>query len=276
MNAVPMAFVRELARRKVRDLTLVAIVARDAGRMARRRGLRPQVISGLVSLEGFGLAPRVPRRGPVRRGRDRGVQRAHADLPAAGRGLRPAVRPDEGRARDRHARPPPGDDARGGRRGDGRRPTSSARALPVDVAIVHADAADTRGNVRVDPKLVWMDSELVKAAARVIVTVERILPERAFRAAPERTTYPRFAVDTVVEAPWGAYPTSSYPTYGYDGAFFEAYQRAHADPAPPPPSGRSGSRARDARARSSTRTAARRRCCGSPGGRRERPRRSTS
>ena len=63
------------------------------------------------------------------------------------------------------------------------------------------------------------------------MTVERIVPERSFRAAPERTTYPRFAVDTVVEAPWGAYPTSSYPTYRYDGAFFDAYQRAHADPA---------------------------------------------
>jgi glutaconate CoA-transferase subunit A len=103
--------------------------------------------------------------------------------------------------------------------------------LPVDVAIVHAEAADIRGNVRVDPKLVWMDSELVKAAATTIVTVERIVPEASFRAEPHRTTYPRFTVETVVEAPWGAYPTSCFPRYSYDGDFFRAYAAAHTDPA---------------------------------------------
>jgi glutaconate CoA-transferase subunit A len=98
-----------------------------------------------------------------------------------------------------------------------------------DVAVVHVHEADERGDCRVLPKLVWMDSELVKAAGTVIATAERIVPERTFRAAPERTTYPGFAVDAVVEAPLGAYPTSLFPWHGYDGAFVAEYLAACRD-----------------------------------------------
>ena len=58
MNAVPMAFVRELARRKVRDLTVVAIVHGMPLEWLVAAGCVRKVVSGLVSLEGFGLAPR--------------------------------------------------------------------------------------------------------------------------------------------------------------------------------------------------------------------------
>jgi glutaconate CoA-transferase subunit A len=230
MNAVPMAFVRELARRKVRDLTVVAIVHGMPIEWLVAAGCVRKVISGLVSLEGFGLAPRF--RAAVQAGEveieEYSEHTLICRLQAAGYRL-PLMPTKAGLGTDMLALHPETtreevDEATGER-------YVACTALPADVAIVHADAADVRGNVRVDPKLVWMDSELVKAAARVIVTVERLVPERSFRAAPERTTYPRFAVDTVVEAPWGAYPTSSFPTYGYDGAFFESYVRAHADPA---------------------------------------------
>lgn len=230
MNAVPMAFVRALARRGVRDLTVVAIVHGMPIEWLVAAGCVKRVVSGLVSLEGFGLAPRF--RAAVQAGTVEmeeysehtlicRLQAAGYDLPfmptKAGLGtdvlgLHPETTREET------------DPATGER-------YVACTALPVDVAVVHAHAADARGNARVDPKLVWMDSELVKAAARVIVTAERIVPERSFKSEPGRTTYPRFAVDTVVEAPWGAYPTSCFPSYTYDGAFFEAYARAHADPA---------------------------------------------
>jgi len=230
MNSAPMAFVRALARRKVRDLTVVAIVHGMPIEWLVAAGCVRTVVSGLVSLEGFGLAPRF--RAAVQAGQveieEYSEHTLICRLQAAAYRI-PYMPTKAGLGTDMLALHP--ETTR-----EEQDPASGERfvactPLPVDVAIVHGEAADVRGNVRVDPKLVWMDSELVKAAARVIVTVERILPERAFRAAPERTTYPRFAVDTVVEAPWGAYPTSSYPTYGYDGAFFEAYQRAHTDPA---------------------------------------------
>src|SRR5262245_25600165 len=58
MNAAPMAFVRALARRKVRDLTVVAIVHGMPIEWLVAAGCVRTVVSGLVSLEGFGLAPR--------------------------------------------------------------------------------------------------------------------------------------------------------------------------------------------------------------------------
>ncbi|MGH9242853.1 MAG: CoA-transferase, partial [Acidimicrobiales bacterium] len=102
--------------------------------------------------------------------------------------------------------------------------------LAVDVAIVHGHTADASGNVRVDPKLVWMDNEIVNAAAATICSVERIVDHRAFVAEPERTTYPRFMVDAVVEVPWGAYPTSCFPAYCHDTAFFDDYGASVRDP----------------------------------------------
>ena len=114
--------------------------------------------------------------------------------------------------------------------------------LPVDVAIVHGDAADARGNVRVDPKLVWMDSELVQGGGDDDRHRRADRPgERA--SAPSRTA-PRIRASrstTVVEAPWGAYPTSCFPRYAYDGDFFRSYAAAHADPAACARSGTSGS-----------------------------------
>ena len=248
MNSVPMAFIRTLARRKVRDLTVVAIVHGMPIEWLVAAGCVRSVVSGLVSLEGFGLAPRFRAAVQATRGRDRGVQRAHTDLPAPGRGL-PASRT----CRRRRASAPtcspstPRRPASKPTRTTGE-PYVACTPLPVDVAIVHAEAADTRGNVRVDPKLVWMDSELVKAAATTIVTVERIVPEASFRAEPHRTTYPRFTIDTVVEAPWGAYPTSCFPRYSLRRRLLPRLRRrAHRPRRRPGLLARADRRARDAR-----------------------------
>jgi glutaconate CoA-transferase subunit A len=213
----------------VRDLTVVAIVHGMPIEWLVAAGCVRTVVSGLVSLEGFGLAPRF--RAAVQAGQVEieeysehtlicRLQAAAYRIPymptKAGLGTDMlALHPET--TREQHD-PLTGE------------PYVACTPLPVDVAIVHAAEADTRGNVRVDPKLVWMDSELVKAAATTIVTVERIVPESSFRAEPHRTTYPRFTVETVVEAPWGAYPTSCFPSYGYDGDFFRAYAAAHANP----------------------------------------------
>ena len=89
----------------------------------------------------------------------------------------------------------------------------------------------TRGNVRVDPKLVWMDSELVKAAATTIVDRRAHrprgeLPRRArtarrIRGSPSRPSSRRPGARTR--------PRASRATR-YDGDFFRAYAAAHTDP----------------------------------------------
>jgi len=96
--------------------------------------------------------------------------------------------------------------------------------------VIHVHEADRLGNARMNPKLVWFDTELVKAARTVVITAERIVATDSFRAAPERTSIPGYAVDHVIEAPRGAWPTACWPEYPYDGDFYRAYQRAARDP----------------------------------------------
>jgi glutaconate CoA-transferase subunit A len=229
LNGAPMAFVRELVRRGVKDLTVVSVVAGLPIDWLVAGGCVRRVISGLVSFEGFGLAPM--HRAAVQRGdviMDEysehtlicRLQATAYRLPfiptRAGLGTdMVGLHPETTRV---DADPVTGEQY------------VACTPLAIDVAVVHVNEADAEGNARMDPKLVWMDAELVKAAASTIVTAERIVPNASFRANPGATTYPRFAVDTVVSAPWGAYPTSCFPEYGYDGAFIEAYSAAAADP----------------------------------------------
>ena len=138
MNSVPMAFVRDARppqgarpdRRRDR--------ARHADRVARRGRLRS--LGRLRARQPRGLRARaaLPGRRPGGRGRDRGVQRAHPDLPPPGRGLPDPLHADEGGPRHRHARPPSGDDPRASRIPPPASAYVACTPLPVDVAIVHA------------------------------------------------------------------------------------------------------------------------------------------
>jgi len=229
MNSTPMAFARALARRGVKDLTVVAIVNGMVVDWLVAAGCVQRIVTGLVSFEGFGLAPHV--RAAVQSGavamEEYSEHTLICRLQAAAHRL-PFVPTKAGLGTDMVALHP--DTTRVEHDPVTGEPYIACTPLPVDVAVVHAHEADRRGNARVNPKLVWMDSEVVKAAATTVVTVERIVDERAFAAAPERTAYPRFLVDAVVEVPWGAYPTSAYPEYGYDARFYRDYVAAARDP----------------------------------------------
>ena len=111
INSAPMAFVRELVRRDVQDLTVVAIVASMAVDWLVAAGRVSKVITGLVSFEGFGLAPNFRRGRAGGRYRGRGVLGAFVDMPLAGSGASPPVRAHEGRYRNGCARSAPGHDA---------------------------------------------------------------------------------------------------------------------------------------------------------------------
>ncbi|WP_396655729.1 CoA transferase subunit A [Microbacterium sp.] len=103
-------------------------------------------------------------------------------------------------------------------------PVVACRALRPDVAILHADRADVHGNIAMDPgPRSPMTTLLPRAADRVIVSVEEIVDTEVLRAAPEQTVIPAFAVDAVVVAPFGAHPTSFFPSYDYDDRFFDAW-----------------------------------------------------
>jgi glutaconate CoA-transferase subunit A len=88
-------------------------------------------------------------------------------------------------------------------------------ALAPDVALIHGLMADRRGNVHLLRPLV-LDERFTFAARKVVVTVERVASEP--EVAEAGVVLPYFAVTAVVEAPFGAHPTSCYPHYPYDRA----------------------------------------------------------
>ncbi len=88
-------------------------------------------------------------------------------------------------------------------------------ALAPDWAIIHVPEADARGNARIWGTPFW-DRIISRAARRVIVTAERIVPTEALAERPELTVIPELFVEAVVHAPGGAHPTSCYPLYEID------------------------------------------------------------
>src|SRR5699024_12473762 len=88
-----------------------------------------------------------------------------------------------------------------------------------DVTIGNAHKDDIYGNVQLDEKRM-MDNEtdvlIAKSAKYVIVTVEQIVSEESIIDKANDTVLPRIFVDAVVEAPYGAHPTSCDTRYDFD------------------------------------------------------------
>src|SRR3954467_12587064 len=85
-------------------------------------------------------------------------------------------------------------------------------ALNPDVALIHVQRCDAYGNAQID----WwqfMDVDLAIAANKVILTTESIVSNDQIRRAPDRTRIPFFAVDAVVELPFGCAPHECYGVY---------------------------------------------------------------
>lgn len=85
-------------------------------------------------------------------------------------------------------------------------------ALNPDVALIHVQRCDAYGNAQMDG-LTFMDLDLAMAANRVILTTERIVGNDQIRRAPDQTKIPFFAVDAVVEVPFGCAPHECYGVY---------------------------------------------------------------
>ncbi len=85
-------------------------------------------------------------------------------------------------------------------------------ALNPDVALIHVQRCDAYGNAQIDG-LQFMDIDLAMAANKVILTTERIVSNDQIRRAPDQTKIPFFAVDAVVELPFGSAPHECYGVY---------------------------------------------------------------
>src|SRR5881227_4440678 len=93
-------------------------------------------------------------------------------------------------------------------------------ALRPDVAIVHAQEADRRGNVQL-----WgipgVQKEAVLSATRSLVTVERIVDTLEPR--PGGVIIPGWVIDAVAEAPGGARPSYALGVTRRDNDFYRAW-----------------------------------------------------
>jgi glutaconate CoA-transferase subunit A len=99
-------------------------------------------------------------------------------------------------------------------------------ALNPDVAIIHAQEADRRGNVQL-----WgipgVQKEAVLAAERSLVTVERVVEELEPR--PGGVVLPGWVIDAVALAPGGSFPSYSLGITTRDNDFYRQWDEISQD-----------------------------------------------
>ncbi|MAU51788.1 MAG: glutaconate CoA-transferase [Roseovarius sp.] len=91
------------------------------------------------------------------------------------------------------------------------------------VTFLHAQEADRWGNLRHLSTMVYADQLMARASDMVIASVDRIVPDEVVLDDPSRVTVPSHYVDAVVEVPYGAHPTASFPNYAMDEKHIDAY-----------------------------------------------------
>lgn len=93
-----------------------------------------------------------------------------------------------------------------------------------NVCVAHVQQVGEEGTVRVHGQR-YSDAEAMKAADKLIVVAEEIVPERTLRHEPCANLIPHYLVDAIVEVPWGAHPTGCYGYYEVDGAFIRDFYK---------------------------------------------------
>ena len=78
-------------------------------------------------------------------------------------------------------------------------------ATMLDVGIIHVHRADEYGNCQIDG-ISGFAFETARAARRLIISCEEVIPTDKIREYPEKTIIPWYLVDAVVEAPFGSHP----------------------------------------------------------------------
>ncbi len=103
---------------------------------------------------------------------------------------------------------------------------AAVRSIRPDVAVIHAQKADRRGNV-----LLWgivgAQKEAVLAARHSIVTVEEVVDDLG--AWPNACLLPHWAVTAVCPVPGGAHPSYAQGYYRRDNRFYKAWDAISRD-----------------------------------------------
>ena len=97
---------------------------------------------------------------------------------------------------------------------------TAVSALNPDVAIIHAQRADTTGNVQLWG-ITGVQKEAVLAAKRSVVTVEEVVPRLDPR--PDAVVLPAWTVSYIAEVPGGSWPSYALGYYDRDNDYYLAW-----------------------------------------------------
>lgn len=226
----PMSIVRAILRSSLTDLTVVTYGGPDVGLLC-AAGKVKRVVYGFVSLDSIALDPhfRSAREGGRVDAVEYDESMLYLGLQAAAERL-PFLPTRSGLGSDLLSANPelrlvtsPYPDAE---------ELVAVPAIPVDVALLHMNRADARGNTQYLGPDLYFDDLFARAARRCFVSCERIVEtaDLAADACHHTLRVGRLYVDGVVEAPGGAHFTSCVPDYGRDEAFQREYAAAAKDP----------------------------------------------
>src|SRR5437762_12347591 len=221
----PMSIIREILRRPVRDLTVVSYGGPDVGMLC-AAGKVKKVVYGFVSLDSIPLEPH------FRAARQNGtIEAMEVDEGMLQWGLRAAAmrvsflpcRAGLGSSvmdinpQLKTVKSPYTDEE-----------LVAMPALPLDVAFIHANRADVRGNGQYLGADWYFDDLFCMSAKRRFMSCERIVDTGDFlKEGSEQTlTINRIMTDGVIEAPGGAHFTFNPPDYERAGELQRQYATA--------------------------------------------------
>ncbi|TNC24924.1 CoA transferase subunit A [Amycolatopsis alkalitolerans] len=226
----PMALVRAILRSPVKDLTVVSYGGPDVGLLC-AAGKVAHVVFGFVTLDSI---PFDPWFGRARESGAIGVTEYDegmfgAALSAAAQRL-PFLPTRAGLGSDvlrvnpglRTVRSPYED----------REELVAVPARGLDVALVHLNRADARGNAQYLGPDPYFDDLFCLAAKKSFVSVEKVVGTAELTAGGpvQSLLLNRGSVDGVIEAPRGAHFTTAVPDYGRDERFQRHYVDCAKDP----------------------------------------------
>jgi glutaconate CoA-transferase subunit A len=225
----PMSIVREILRSGLRDLTIVSYGGPDVGMLCTAGSVR-KAVYGFVSLDSIPLEPH------FRAAREQGtIEAMELDEGMLQWGLRAAamrvsflpcraglgsaimeVNPELKTVESPY---------------DGQ-VLVAMPALPLDVAIIHANRADARGNGQYLGPDWFFDDLFCMAAKRRFMSCERVVDTEEFLKEGSEQTLKinRMMTDGVIEAPYGAHFTHCVPDYQRDEAVQREYAATAKDP----------------------------------------------
>ncbi|WP_232332732.1 CoA transferase subunit A [Novosphingobium aquimarinum] len=225
----PMALVREILRSDLKDLTIVAYGGADVGMLC-AAGKVKKLVFAFVSLDAIPLEPW------FRKARESGsLEILELDegmfqwgLKAAAFGLpflpcRVGLGTDLAELGGLKTVQSPYEDGE---------TLIAMPALKLDVALIHANRSDYRGNVHLFGADVYYDEWFAKAADKAYVSCEELVDkmEDHYPDDARLNVFERCFVTGVVHMPGGAHPSSMPPAYGWDMKAFKAYAAAAKDP----------------------------------------------